>query len=150
MQRYLLPYRWKLAGIALSCAGILSAALYAFSEFRFKLPVFAVYSSFLETKFFTTFQTNFSEELTLLLLITGFSLIVFSCEKDESDALDTLRLKALFKAMLYNNYFLLFSVLFVYGSGFVAVLILNVFSLPIIYLLIFYLSKNKLKFNKNS
>jgi hypothetical protein len=150
MQRYLLPYRWKFAGIALTGAGILSAIFYVFFDFRFKLPVFAVYSSFLETKFFSTFQTNFSEELILLLLISGFSLIVFSREKTESEIPDSLRLKAFMKAMLFNNIFLLFSVLFVYGSGFVAVLIGNVFSLTIIYLLLFYLSKNKLKFNKNS
>lgn len=136
--------------MALTGAGILSSIFYISFDFRFKLPVFAVYSSFLETKFFSTFQTNFSEEFTLLLLITGFSLIVFSREKIESEALDSLRLKAIMKALLFNNILLLFSVLFVYGSGFVAVLIGNVFSLPIIYLVIFYLSKNKLKFNENS
>ena len=69
MNKLLLPYRWKLAGIILLLAGTVSAIFYIWFDFRLKMPVFAVYSSFLETKLFSAFRTNFSEELTLMLLI---------------------------------------------------------------------------------
>jgi hypothetical protein len=141
MNRLLLPYRWKLAGIFLLMAGTVSAIFYIWFDFRFKVPVFAVYSSFLETKLFSVFRTNFSEELTLLLLISGLSLVMFSKEKNESESLDLIRSRALFKALAVNNILLFLSVLLIYGSGFIAILVINIFSFFIFYLLFFYLGK---------
>ena len=143
MNNFLLPYRWKLAGIAISAAGAISALIYILFDFKLKMPVFAVYSSFLETKTFATFKTNVAEEITLSLLITGLSLIVFTREKNETEGLDAIRFKALARALILNNIFLLFSVLFIYGTGFIAVLVLNVVSLLLIYLFLFYLGKRK-------
>ena len=141
MNKFLLPYRWKLAGIFLLIAGTVSAIFYIWFDFRFKVPVFAVYSSFLETKLFSVFRTNFSEELTLLLLISGLSLVMFSKEKNESESLDLIRSRALFKALAVNNILLFLSVLLIYGSGFIAILVINIFSFFIFYLLFFYLGK---------
>lgn len=109
------------------------------------MPVFAIYSSFLRTKTFESFRTNFADELILLLLIAGIGLIVFSKEKIEYDTLDTARNKALARAVILNNIFLLFSILFVYGSGFIAILVLNLFSISLFYLFFFYLLKRKEK-----
>lgn len=143
MQKYLLPHRWKYAGMALTFLGILSSIFYMLSDFRFKMPVFAVYSSFLETKYFTAFQTNFTEELVLILLISGFSLLIFSKDKHESIMLDLIRLKAFFKALAINTFLLFFSVLFIFGSGFMVVLIINILSFNLLYLLFFYIMKRK-------
>jgi hypothetical protein len=145
MKNLLLPYWWKLAGIVLAGAGTISALLYTIFDFRFKIPVFAVYSSYLETKYFTTIRTNFAEELTLLLLIAGLSLMIFSKEKEEFAGLDAIRFKSLAKAVLVNNLFLFFSSLFVFGTGYITILVLNVISLLLLYLLFFYLGKRKLK-----
>jgi hypothetical protein len=102
------------------------------------MPVFAVYSSFLETKTFETFRTNVADEITLILILAGLSLIVFSKEKHEAEGMDALRLKALFMALILNNLFLLFSILFIFGTGFIAMLVLNIFSFVILYLVFFY------------
>jgi len=141
MKNLLLPYRWKQAGIVLSATGAISALIYILFDFKFKMPVFAVYSSFLATKYFTSFKTNFSDELTLLLLIIGLSLIVFSKEKNETEGLHELRYKALARALIANTIFLFLSVLFIYGSGFIAILAVNIVSPFIFYLLFFYLRK---------
>ena len=145
MNNLLLPYRWKFVGIVLAFFGIVSAILYSWFDLKFKMQVFAVYSSFLDTKYFVSFRTNFADELTLLLLICGLSLIIFSKEKDEFDGLDSLRFKALAKALILNIIFLLFAVLFVYGSGFIAMLVINIFTFLVCYLLFFYLQKSSLK-----
>jgi hypothetical protein len=134
-----------MAGIVLSVAGTISALLYTLFDFRFKMPVFAFYSSYLETRFFTTIRTNFAEEVTLLLLIAGLSLIIFSKEKKEYEGIEKLRLKALARALLLNNIFLFLSTLFVYGTGFITILVINIFSLQLLYLAFFYLGKRKLK-----
>jgi hypothetical protein len=143
MAEFLLPYCWKIVGIILSFAGTVLSVFYIWFDFRFRVPVIALYSSYLETKFFTTFQTNFSEELTLFLLISGFSLIIFSREKIETAGLDEIRLKAFARAILINSFVLLFSVLFIYGTGFMAILVLNIFSVNILYLAFFYFLKKK-------
>lgn len=141
----LLPYRLKIAGMVLAFAGAISAIIYIFFDYKFKIPVFAVYSSFLSTKYFTSFKTNFFDELTLLLLISGLALIVFTKEKNETEGLDSIRFKAFFRALTANTIFLLLSVIFVYGSGFIAILVVNIFSLFIFYLLFFYLRKREKK-----
>ncbi|MBK6963010.1 MAG: hypothetical protein IPH20_03520 [Bacteroidales bacterium] len=145
MNGLLLPYYWKIAGRILALAGIVMLVLYLVFDFRFTMPVFAIVSSFLETRIFVTFRTNFADELILILLISGFGLMVFSKEKEESENLNSLREKAMFKATILNNILLLCTVLFVYGSGFLAILVLNMISLLIFYLIFFYVLKGKMK-----
>lgn len=143
MNTYLLPYPVKFAGMLLTFAGILMGAAYLWLGFRFTMPVFAIFSSFLETKMFVIFNTNFADELTLLLLVTGLVLIVFSREKNETRYLSNAREKAMAKALITNNIFLLVSILFVYGSGFIGILVINLFSFLLFFLFFFYLLKRK-------
>jgi len=145
MKNLLLPYPVKFAGLLLTFAGMVMSVFYLLFDFRFTIPVFAIFSSFLETKMFVTFNTNFADELTMLLLFTGLILIVFSKEKTESEYLDATREKAIVKALIYNNIMLLFSILFIYGSGFIGILVINLFSFSLFYLFIFYLMKYKQK-----
>lgn len=126
-------------------AGLTGAAIYGFFDFRFKIPVFAVFSYFVEPKFFTVFQTNFSEEVILFLLITGFNLIIFTKEKNETGELDTIRLKAFARALITNAAIQLFAVLFVYGAGFAALMVFNLLSVNILYLIFFYRMRWSLK-----
>ena len=141
MNNLLLSHRWKLPGILLAFCGAFLAVLFNWFDFRLKIPVFAIYSAFLEKKMFVTFQTNFADELTLLTLLSGLALIIFSREKNEPDGIDLFRMKAMFSAIIANTAFLIFSVLFIYGSGFMAVLVINSFSFFLFYLLFFYSMK---------
>jgi hypothetical protein len=143
MKDFLLPYHWKFTGIFLSLSGIVLAIFYIWFDFRFTMPVFAVYSSFLETKMFTTFNTNYADDLILILLLSGFTLIVFTKERIESEKIALSRAKAVTFAFISNFIFLMFSILFIFGSGFIGVLVLNLFSLPIFYLIIFFFQKRK-------
>ncbi|MBW6492614.1 MAG: hypothetical protein K0B15_15620 [Lentimicrobium sp.] len=141
MNDLLLSYRWKLPGILLSFCGAILAVLFSWFDFRLKIPVFAIYSAFFEKKMFVTFQTNFADELIILTLLTGLTLITFSKEKNEPEGLDLIRLKAMLRAVMANTALLLFSVLFIYGSGFIAVLVINIFSFFVFYLIFFYSMK---------
>jgi hypothetical protein len=145
MKNLLLPYPWKIAGWFLTLTGSVLGVLYNWFDFRFSMRVFAIYSSFLQTKMFETFRTNFADELIMLLLIFGLSLIVFSKEKIEFENLDSARNKALARAFILNNLFLLFSVLFIYGSGFIAALVLKLISFSLLYLFFFYFLKRRTK-----
>ncbi len=139
----LLPYGFKYAGVAIVFAATTLATVYFIYGLRIALPVFAVYSSYLETKLFATFTTNIADEIILVLFIAGFSLIVFSKEKNEIRALNVIRNKAIKKSIITYIIWMGFSILFIFGNGFISVLVLNMIIPFIIYLLIFYGIKNR-------
>ncbi len=140
----LLPYKYKIPGYALLIAGAVMTYLYFVVNIRLEIPVPAIISSFAETKFFTTYKTNIADELLILLLITGFSLIVFSKEKNETVQLRELRIRSLIRTALTDIFIILFATLFVYGSGFMAIIIMNLFLPFIIYLIFFNVAKRKI------
>lgn len=137
----MLPYKYKIPGIMLVAGGLVLAVLYFTIRLRFELPVLALISSYMETRFFATFKTNFADETILLLLLIGLSLWVFSKEKRETANLHNLRIKALVMALITDLVILLFSVLFFYGGAFVAVLVLNLVFPFVLYLVYFYILK---------
>ena len=140
----LLPYKCKIPGYALLIAGAVMTYLYFVVNIRLELPVPAIISSFAETKFFTSYKTNVADELLIILLITGFSLIVFSKEKNETVQLRELRIRSLIRTALTDIFIILFATLFVYGSGFMAIIIMNLFLPFIIYLIFFNVAKMKI------
>jgi hypothetical protein len=144
MEMILLPYRWKYVGWMLLTVGIILAGIYLTNEFTLRMPVFAVFSSFMETRMFVTFKTNVADDIILLLLVTGFGMSIGSRERVESEKMDLARGKAFTKAFLWNTLLLLFCILFVYGGGFLGVLIFNLFSFSILYLVFFNLLKSKI------
>ncbi|NTW23439.1 MAG: hypothetical protein HGA37_01965 [Lentimicrobium sp.] len=138
MNNLLLSFRWKVVGLLVTTLGVILLITYFWFDFRFKIPVFAVYSVFLETKTLEVFRTNFADELIMLLLISGLGLIIFSKEKKEVEGIDQLRLNAFAKALMANIVLLLFSVLFIFGSAFMAILVVNILSFFVFYLFFFY------------
>ena len=143
-------YRSKIAGFILISAGIILAILFAFFNLVINLPVFAIVSSFLETKYFAFFTTNFTDELTLLLLLGGMFLVVFSKEVDEdstelSEVYNQIRFRSMFKAIFYNTLLLLFTIFFVFGQGFFWILVINLISIFVLYTVIFEINKRHLR-----
>ncbi len=151
MNKELVPFpnSVKYVGWILISAGIILGILFAFFNVIINMPVFAIFSSFLETKYFAVFTTNFTDELTLLLLLGGVFLVVFSREKSEDMSeekslfYNKIRTRSLFKALYYNTFMLIFSILFIFGQGFFWVLVINLLSVFILYLFIFEVNKRR-------
>ena len=143
----MLPYKYKLPGYILIATGLMAAILFFSINFRFEIPVFAVVSSYMETRVFTTFRTNITDEVILLILLVGFILVACSGEKDEYKIDKSIRIKALGKTVIVNSLFLVFSIVFIYGSAFLMMSVANLFSPFILYLIFFnyYLSREKRK-----
>jgi len=144
----MLPHRYKIAGGLLIVAGLIMAAFYFTSAFRFEMPVLAIISSYAETKFFTFFKTNFADELILFSLLSGFFMVAFSKEKNEKEYFTALRFKALTLTAIINSAILLFSILFIYGGGFMGVVIMNIYTPFIIYIITFHVLKSNLRDHK--
>lgn len=143
MNNLLLPYKFKLIGAVLILVGLIGLVFFIWFDFNVNLPVFAVYSSFFETKIFTTFHTNVADEFIILSLLAGFFFVAFSKEKTESEILNQLRSVAFSKAVIANMVLLIFSTLFIYGNGYLAMLFFNLFSTFIFYLTVLFFLKRK-------
>lgn len=133
----LLPYRFRYYGVALTIAGMALFAGFMWFDFRITVPVFAILSSFLETRAFTITTTNLTDELLMVALLCGFFFLIFSEEKDEKRRYSVFRLKAWMGAFAVNTALLLFAMLFFYGTAFITILAINLYSTAIVYLLIF-------------
>ncbi len=141
---------WKIVGVFLLFAAIVLAIVSSLTGLKVTLPVFAIFSKYIEAKYFAFFSTNFTDELVLLLFIAGLMLIVFCGNKKSVDS-ELLRGKAMFRAVLYNSFVLIFSILFLYGQGFFAIMVFNLFSTLLIYLLVlFFLQRNERVKDTNS
>lgn len=136
----LLPYKFRPAGYMLILAGLVLATLYIWFDFRLTLPVFAAISAFYETKFFTVIHTNVADEFVLLSLLSGLAVIAFTREKNEPAGIDRLRLRAFFRSSVLNTLFLIFTILLVFGSGFLGLLVFNLFSFLLFYVIFFRIS----------
>lgn len=80
---------------------------------------------------------NFTDELATIGIIVGLTLIGFSREKVEDEAIQFFRLEALQWAVYVNYAVLILTVLFCYGGLFFTVMTINLFTVLIIFVLRF-------------
>jgi hypothetical protein len=88
-------------------------------------------------KYFTLIENNYSEEITGLLLFLGLFFIAFSKEKIENDKISSIRLRALILSFFINSFMIIISLLFVFGLGFVQFMLINLYSLIVVYIIVF-------------
>ncbi len=149
---YLFPHSLKKIGWALFIPGLLLGILFLSiqeaPEFL-KIRVFAVAGQAIYGKnaWFSLVENNVLDEITGLLLIIGALLIAFSKEKTEDEFIARIRLESLVWATYVNYAILVLSILFVYDMSFFWVLVFNMFTILIFFLVRFnwclYKSKNQ-------
>ena len=139
---YLFPHYLKRVGFVLLALGVV-ALLYSFlisntPDFM-DFNVYAlIRQRFLSpVEFFSVVETNFLDELIAGLLILGLGLISFSREKVEDEFIAKTRLESLVWATYLNYGVLLLSVLFVYEMAFFMVMIVNMFTILIFFVIRF-------------
>ena len=143
----MISYKFKIPGFVLILIGIALTILYYFHKMDWSVPVFAIQSSYLETRYFTIIETNIFEELILLSYFLGFLMTAFSKEKIEQPEYKVLRGKAWQKAVLVNLFILIFGTVFIYGTGFVGLLVFNLVSVFVFFHIFFYFRKRKFRRN---
>jgi hypothetical protein len=86
------------------------------------LKIFAFYSYYIESKSFAIVSNQLIEELGAILMLAGLFVMSFSKEGSEKEEYNSLRLRAFMLASYFNFIFLLMSLLFFFGFGFVGAL----------------------------
>lgn len=136
----LLPGSLRVPGYISLAAGILLLVLrYSFNykpDFL-ELKFFAIYIHYINAKYFTLISHQMIEEIGGVLLIAGLFFIAFSREKVENEVINQLRLKTFYISSYFNLIYILISILFFYGFGFVGALTFFAVGWLVIYILVF-------------
>jgi hypothetical protein len=136
----LLPYEYKKIGWFIFIPATLFSVILLlsdFSDFKINTKVFALYSQELmgQSQWMKMVQTNISHTIAGLGFIIGALLIAFSREQKEDEFIAQLRLSSLQWAVLLNYVLLLLSFLFIYGIGFLNVMLYNMFTVIILFII---------------
>ena len=68
----MIPYKFKYVGWAFFLTGLTLIVLNQIQRIKIKIPVLAVHSSYIQTKYFAVITTNVFEEITLVCLDLKF------------------------------------------------------------------------------
>ncbi|MEO5985212.1 MAG: hypothetical protein ABIP80_06870 [Ferruginibacter sp.] len=140
--KLLLPNKYKLIGWCLLIPAIVLGIFLSFTDFHsfpINTKVFAIYNQeFLgSSQSFSFIKTNITSTLVGILFIIGAMFVGFSKEKREDEFIAKLRLSSLLWAVWVNYTLLFLSFLFVYGLGFLTVMMYNMFTILIIFIVRF-------------
>jgi len=143
--KYLLPNKFKNLGwftLIISIVIWIYSALIIKDDISFlRANVFAVIGSeFMRggTKYFNFINSNITYTLIGVLFIIGGLLVAFSKEKIEDEFIAKLRLQSFQWSFLINYVLLFLLFLFVYGMEFLSVLIYNMFTMLILFIIRFH------------
>ncbi|MGI9531876.1 hypothetical protein [Lutimonas sp.] len=139
---YLFPHRYKHIGMALLIplliAGIYVIHLDIEPDFLdLRVPAIFVDEIFGDKFTFGMTENNILNELIGLALIICFLMAAFSKEKQEDELIEKIRLDSLVWATYVNYAVLVFSILFVYGISFLWVMIANMFTILLFFMIRF-------------
>ena len=142
--RFLLPNRCKLIGWILLIPSTILGYFVIFFEYKLKfleMKVFTIYSSgpaiWDPAGHFDFEKHNITGTIIGIFFLTGALMVAFAREKNEDEFISKKRLESLLWATIINYIILLFGFLFFYDFGFMYVMILNMFTILILFIIRF-------------
>jgi len=132
----MLPHRFRSVGFVLIGFGLILGFLrfnIGFKPEFLHQRVFAFFSLYLEPFYFKIIENQLLEEIAGLLLLFGLFFIAFSKEKEEDIRINYLRLKSFFISTYLDFLFLVASMFFTYGLGFIYMMIIHSFLFLVVY-----------------
>lgn len=158
---YLLPNHFKLIGWIILIPSLILGILFLIFKFEpnfLNIKLFAFFAEesigFFSTskEYFTFVKTNALDEIIALSLIISALFVAFSKEKDEDEFISKIRLESLVWATYVNYAILFFSIIFIFGMPFFWVMVCNMFTILIFFIIRFnwliYKSKKIVKNEK--
>ena len=139
---YLLPHKYKLFGWILFIIGIIYGLVVAYSGYDHEPIQMKVLSIFHEgildgndLQLFKIIETGISSELASIAIIFGGLIVGFSKEKIEDEFIYKLRKDSLVWAIIFNYFVLTLTIIFIYNLTFFHVLVYNMFT-PLVFFII--------------
>lgn len=151
---YLFPNRYKKIGwiilipaIVLGLVMIVESFELAFLDFN--VPAIFVNQLFGEKQLYGIIQNNLLDEIIGILIIVGGLLVAFSKEKQEDEFINKIRLESLVWATYINYAILILAFLIVYDYSFFLVMLFNIFTILIFFIIRFKWQLVKLQNSNN-
>lgn len=154
--RYLFSHKLKKFGWFLFGIGLILGIILLLNEFDFpdwNMSVFPLigenHSVLTQNATMVWSDNNIADELASILLIVGGILVAFSKAKEEDEYISKIRMESLIWATYVNYIVLLLTVLFVFDMAFFNVLIYNMFTVLIFFIVRFHYVLYKTKKSLN-
>jgi hypothetical protein len=146
--KFLFPNQCKRIGWILLIPSTILGILIIFFDCKFKFMdsnVFTFYSDVfgLDKTIMGFFEGNYANTIAGLLFLIGAILVAFSKEKHEDEFIAKTRLESLVWAIYVNYAILAFCTLFFFNMEFLLVMIFNMFTILIFFIVRFYYILNK-------
>lgn len=109
-------------------------------KIQWQVKVFALFSneSFKGSSYFIWIKNNIIDEVVMVLFIVSGLVFAFSKEKIEDEMVAKIRLESLVWATYVNYVVLLCCILFIYGFSFINVMMYNMFTLLLFFIIRFH------------
>lgn len=150
--RYLFPAKYKVLGWFLLGLGLVLGVVLMVNDFDYpdiSMQVFPIIgekaSVFTQNERLTWSENNIADELASICIIIGGLLVAFSRAKEEDEYHSKIRVESLIWAVYVNYGILLLSILFVYDMPFFSVLIYNMFTILLFFIVRFHYMLYKMK-----
>jgi hypothetical protein len=140
--KLLLPHKYKSVGWIILTLATIAGLVLLISDlevFPVKAPVFAFFNEDLlnNGESFKVIHTNVTPTIVGILFLAGALLVSFSSEKREDEFIARLRQSSLLWAVLLNYVLLIVCFAFVYGFSFLNVMIYNMFTVLVLFIIRF-------------
>jgi hypothetical protein len=147
---YLFPNKYKKIGwfilIPSAISGLITLILELEPEYLyFNVPAIFIDELFGDKHFIGMVYNNILNEILGVLIILSALLVAFSKEKSEDEYISKIRLESLVWAVYLNYAILLISFLFIFDLSFLWVMILNMFTILLFFIIRFNRQISKLK-----
>jgi len=140
--RLLFPSKFKKIGWILLIPSTVLGILILFFGMEFKFmesPVFTIYSEGFQDKpaFFTLTEGNYANTIAGVMFLIGAIFVAFSKQKQEDEFIAKTRMESLMWAVYVNYAILIFCFLFFFELEFLEVMIFNMFTILIFFIIRF-------------
>lgn len=136
----LLPSRFRIIGILLVIPSLVLGFLFRFRDFTFDfLTITQSHSTVKGKNINLDEQINLTDELALTGLIIGLLFIAFSRQKQEDEFIHHTRLQSWQWAVVINYGLLLIATWLVHGFGYIDVMMYNMLTVLIIFIVRFHI-----------
>jgi hypothetical protein len=142
--RFLIAHKYKPLGWFLFTLGFILGIVLMINEYDYPNWEVSVFPLIGETGFLSSnpaFEwnvNNISDEIASLLIIIGGILVAFSKTKDEDEYISKIRMESLIWATYVNYAILILAILFVFDMSFFSVLIYNMFTILLFFMVRFH------------
>lgn len=136
---FLLPHQYKKYGWILFIPALFAGVLYMIYSYEpsfldIQMPAIVDDPLLGDFRYFSLTSTNAMDLILSVAIITGGLIVAFSKTEYEDEYIAKIRLESLVWAIIVNYMVLIFCTLFLYGFAFLYALVINMFTVLIVFI----------------